>query len=146
MAFQDIEGQIVWKVHFSSAQEKVFQALTTDEGRGKFWAERTTERQGMIEFNILNYPKYNAKIIERKPTELFSIEYFGTTVTFRLSKAPNNETDLTLIVTVQDELLKREMTAGWVSVLMAMKAAVDFDVDLRNHDPRRVWENGYLDN
>ena len=38
------------------------------------------------------------------------------------------------------------MTAGWVSVLMAMKGAVDFEIDLRNHNPERVWENGYLDN
>ena len=39
-----------------------------------------------------------------------------------------------------------ETTAGWVSALMAMKAAVDFDVDLRNHDSKRSWKSSYCDN
>ena len=38
------------------------------------------------------------------------------------------------------------MIAGWVSVLMAMKAYVDHGVDLRNHNENRVWSNGYADN
>jgi hypothetical protein len=29
---------------------------------------------------------------------------------------------------------------------MAMKAAVDFGVDLRNHDESRAWNSGYADN
>lgn len=37
------------------------------------------------------------------------------------------------------------MTAGWVSVLMAMKAAVDHGVDPRNHDEERPWVRGYAD-
>jgi hypothetical protein len=28
----------------------------------------------------------------------------------------------------------------------ALKAAVDFGVDLRNHDPARTWETGFVDN
>ena len=39
-----------------------------------------------------------------------------------------------------------DVTAGWVSVLLALKAAVDFGVDLRNHDPQRSWEHGYAEN
>lgn len=35
------------------------------------------------------------------------------------------------------------MIPGWVSLLMSMKAAVDFGVDLRNHDPERAWEQGF---
>jgi hypothetical protein len=30
-----------------------------------------------------------------------------------------------------------EVIAGWASVLLALKAAVDFGADLRNHDPQR---------
>jgi hypothetical protein len=33
-----------------------------------------------------------------------------------------------------------------VSVLLALKAAADFGVDLRNHDPARTWWQGYCDN
>jgi hypothetical protein len=35
--------------------------------------------------------------------------------------------------------------AGWASVLLALKAAVDFGVDLRHHDPERTWDQGYGD-
>jgi hypothetical protein len=35
--------------------------------------------------------------------------------------------------------------AGWVSVLLALKAAADFRVDLRSHDPQRTWSQGYAD-
>jgi len=29
---------------------------------------------------------------------------------------------------------------------MALKAAHDFGVDLRNHDPELTWDQGYVDN
>jgi hypothetical protein len=32
------------------------------------------------------------------------------------------------------------------SVLLALKAAVDFGVELRNHDLNRTWDQGYGDN
>jgi len=39
-----------------------------------------------------------------------------------------------------------EPCAGRVSVLLALKAAVDHGVDLRNHDRERTWVQGYADN
>jgi len=41
---------------------------------------------------------------------------------------------------------RTEVMAGWVSVLMSLKAAVDFGIDLRMHDPERHWDNGYVEN
>jgi hypothetical protein len=29
---------------------------------------------------------------------------------------------------------------------MALKAAADFGVDLRSHDPARTWDQGFVDN
>ena len=146
MSFQEIENTIEWKVHFASPIIKVYEFLTTDKGRNKYWAEETKEENGFVEFTILNYPKYKAKIIEKIPQKLFRIEYFGTDVTFQLTKTDNNGTDLHLTALTPNKKVKNEMTAGWVSVLMAMKGAVDFGIDLRNHNSERVWENGYLDN
>ena len=34
---------------------------------------------------------------------------------------------------------------GWIPVLLALKAAVDFSGDLRNLDEHRSWEAGYVD-
>jgi hypothetical protein len=28
---------------------------------------------------------------------------------------------------------------------MALKGVMDYGVDLRNHDPMRTWEQGYVD-
>jgi uncharacterized protein YndB with AHSA1/START domain len=146
MSFQEREGQILWKVHFTSSIEKVYEALTTDRGRITFWSEESTEKEGIIEFTFLNYPIIRSKILEKTPPKLFRIEYFETEVTFKLEKTSDQGTDLTLINLVSDEALRLEMTAGWVSVLLSMKAAVDYGVDLRNHDKKRTWDNGYLDN
>jgi hypothetical protein len=41
---------------------------------------------------------------------------------------------------------RTEVTAGWVSVLMSLKASVDFGIDLRNHDPQRTWDEVYVEN
>jgi hypothetical protein len=147
MAFQDKAGEINWKVHFSSSIEKVYEALTTDDGRKTFWAEGTVEKNGYIEFSILNYPKYQSRIVAKNGRDLFRIEYFGTEVQFQLvTTKDDNGTDLILTAKTDNENVKNEMTAGWVSVLLAMKAAVDFGVDLRNHNPDRAWNNGFLDN
>ena len=41
---------------------------------------------------------------------------------------------------------RSEVLAGWVSVLMALKASVDFGIDLRNHNPKWTWDEGYVEN
>jgi hypothetical protein len=38
-----------------------------------------------------------------------------------------------------------EVHAGWLNVLFPLKAYVAHGVDLRNHDPRRTWDEGYAD-
>jgi hypothetical protein len=55
-------------------------------------------------------------------------------------------TGLTLTDTGVSPLDRTEVIAGWVSVLMALKAAVDFGVDLRTHDPMRNWDSGFVEN
>jgi hypothetical protein len=52
---------------------------------------------------------------------------------------------VTLVHDVPDEW-HAEVNAGWVSVLLALKAAADHGVDLRNHDAARTWSQGYCDN
>ena len=124
----------------------MYEALATDQGRAAYWAERAPERDGAIEFHILNYPPTRGRILERQPPRRFALEYFGTVVTFVLEHDGEGGTDLSLVAEVPDESSRMEFAAGWVSVLLAMKAAVDFGVDLRNHDAERSWSQGYADN
>lgn len=146
MNFQDKSHTILWNMHFRSSPQKVFDALTTDAGRAKYWAESTQEKDGHVTFHIYNYPPFTGKILTKEAPRLFELEYFGTTVKFDLKNDGHTGTILHLRAEVSDDTLREEMTAGWVSVLMAMKAAVDFDVDLRNHDPDMAWAQGYADN
>ena len=146
MGFQNEDGVIRWEMHFHSPPDKVYEALATAEGRAKYWAESAEEDNGVIEFNILGYPPFNGKVLETIPGKMYKIEYFGSEITFNLHSDQSSGTDMELNATNVNESMKYEMTAGWVSVLMAMKAAVDFGVDLRNHDEKRTWTQGFADN
>lgn len=146
MPFQSERGTIRWKVHFRSSPETVFDALATDAGRARFWAEAAPEVDGVITFHILNYEPFSGRILLRREPEIFKLEYYGTVVEFSLSGDGRGGTDLSLLATEVDESIRMEMVAGWVSVLMAMKAAVDHNIDLRNHDELRAWGTGFLDN
>ena len=146
MSFQSEPGTIRWKMHFTSPQEKVFAALATDSGRARYWAESAPEVNGTITFHILNYEPFSGSVLNRKEPSLFALEYFGTVVEFSLQGDGQGGTDLSLVATQVDESIRMEMVAGWVSVLMAMKAAVDHGVDLRNHEASRSWGDGYADN
>ncbi len=146
MPFQSEPGVIRWKVCFSAPIEQVYDTLDSDAGRARFWAESAVERDGAIAFDILNYPPYSGRILGRVPPHRFALDYFGTRVEFTLTKDRDGGTELALLATEVDDTVRAEMTAGWVSVLMAMKAAVDHGVDLRNHDARRSWQQGYVDN
>jgi uncharacterized protein YndB with AHSA1/START domain len=146
MPFQTQAHAIHWRMHFSSSPEAVYKALATEDGRARFWAESAPETDGTITFHILNFEPFSGKVLSKLPGKAFELEYFGTRTRFELAGDGVGGTDLKLIATEVPESYRMEMIAGWVSVLMAMKAAVDHGVDLRNHDSSRAWEQGYADN
>ena len=136
-----------WKLRFKSSPQVVYDKLSTDEGRASFWAESAIEQDGVIHFVFPNQAEWKGRILKNEPPHLFKVEYYGGSITtFKLDPDGLGGTDLTLTdqgVPVED---RSEVIAGWVSVLMALKASVDFGIDLRNHDPRRTWDDGYIDN
>jgi hypothetical protein len=87
------------------------------------------------------------RVIENHPPSSFAVEYLGGSVaTFALADDGTGGTDLTLTDAGVPEEDRLETTAGWVSMLLALKATVDFATDLRNHDPSRTWDAGFVDN
>jgi hypothetical protein len=147
MTFQSDPSIVRWKLHLKSPPQVVYEKLSTNEGRDSFWAESAREQDGMIHFVFPNQAKGKGRILENKPSERFQGEYYGGSITtFELHPDVSGGTDLTLTdhgVPAED---RTEVIAGWVSVLMALKASVDFGIDLRNHDPRRTWDEGYAEN
>src|SRR5207249_8785522 len=85
-----------------------------------------------------------SKILQNEPPKRFVFEYFGgSKVTVDVSDDGAGGTDLTLRA---EAVGSDEERPGWVSVLLALKAAADYNVDIRNHDIKRTWDQGYCDN
>jgi uncharacterized protein YndB with AHSA1/START domain len=138
---------IRWRLHLASPPEVVYRALATDEGRARFWAESAIERSGAIDFVFPNGLTWRGEVLAADPPSRYSVRYFGgSRTTFELAPAGDGGTDLTLTDEDVPSGAWQETHAGWLSVLLALKAAVDFGVDLRNHDRERTWDQGYVDN
>ena len=121
--------------------------LSTDRGRAMFWAESAVGSEKRIEFKFPGGQSWVGRILESTPPHRFVIEYFGGSVTtFELVDDGKGGTDLTLADKGVRNDWRGEVIAGWVSVLMTLKAAADYSIDLRNHDPNRTWEQGYAEN
>lgn len=147
MAFLPDPGAIRWRLHLRSSPAVVYRLLATDEGRAHFWAEEAVESGGEIVWRFPNGLTARTRVLEAVPPRRFAVEYLGGSVaTFELADDGAGGTDLTLTDAGVAEADRIETTAGWVSVLLALKAAADFAVDLRSHDPRRTWDQGYADN
>jgi len=138
-------GPIRWRMHIPAPPERVYRALDSDQGRASFWAESAVEHDGVIEFKFINGIEFGARIVERVEPRRFALEYFEGVATFELNESDRGGTDLLLIhegVSIEEW---NETHAGWLNVLFPLKAMLAFGVDLRNHDPARVWEQGYAD-
>ncbi len=139
--FQSNPDVIEWRIHFQSPPERVYEFLTTDAGRAQFWAESA------VDFVFPNGWTWRGPILEQVPNEKYVVEYFRHSVTtFELQDDGKGGTDLRLTDANVPPDDHTEVIAGWVSVLMQFKAAVDYDIDLRNHDPRRTWDEGFAEN
>jgi uncharacterized protein YndB with AHSA1/START domain len=147
MSFQEDPDAIRWRLHLRSPVARVYQALATDEGRAGFWAESAVEHDGVIRFVFPNNVVWDGQIIRAVPPHTYAVRYYGNTVTtFELTDDGRGGADLTLTDSGVPPQYRAEVIAGWVSVLMSLKAFVDFGVDLRGHDAAKHWDNGYVEN
>jgi uncharacterized protein YndB with AHSA1/START domain len=146
VGFQENGTAIRWRVHLESPPDRVHRMLATGEGRRRFWAEEAEEKDGHIEFRFLDGSMLRGRILENAPPARFAVEYFGgSTARFELRGDGRGGTDLTLRETGIPEGCRLQNLPGWVSVLLALKAAVDFSVDLRNGDRERGWDRDFVD-
>ena len=143
------EGKVdvSWRLHLKSAPSVVFRLISSDEGRARFWAESAVEADGLLHFIFPNGQRWQGKVLEVEPPRRFSLEYIDNTVVIlELKGDGRGGTALQVTNRGIGRESADEVMAGWVSVLLALKAAVDFGVDLRNHDCRRTWDQGFVDN
>jgi len=126
-----------WKVHFRSGPSDVFRALSTPAGRSRFWAVEAGEANGVIRFALPDGRTDDARVEEAVQDRLYRVRYFGSTWRFTLVPDESGGTDLTLSSDDPQD------GTDQVSLLLRLKASVDFGVDLRNHDDGRTA--GYVD-
>ena len=137
---------IQWRIHLRSPPEQVHEHLATAEGRSRFWAQSANQEGDQIEFVFSNAQRLQSTVLENDPPHRFALSYFGgSRVTFALESDGAGGTDLTLTEEDVPPDEREANLAGWASVLLTLKAAADFRVDLRNHDPARTWGRGYVD-
>ncbi|MGD2078653.1 MAG: hypothetical protein PVH18_09740 [Chloroflexota bacterium] len=142
----DLPDQIQWRIHLISPPEKVFATLATERGRSTFWAAEAPEIEGAIHFKFVNGMAFESNVLQRQAPSLFAVEYFGgSRAEFRLIDDGAGGTDLTMTESQVPEENRLVHLSGWIPVLLALKAAVDFAIDLRNNDPKRAWADGYVD-
>lgn len=140
------DGSIRWRLHLRSAPATVWELLASAEGRARFWALRAEERDGRIRFEFRDGSVVEGEILEKRRPERFTVTYFGgSEVRFTLRPDGDGGTELELHETGVAESDRLDDLAGWVSVLLALKAAADFGVDLRNESAERRWRDGFVD-
>jgi uncharacterized protein YndB with AHSA1/START domain len=142
----DTDGTIRWRMRLASPRERVFEFLTMGRLRARFWALSAQDRRAAIEFHFANGAQLTSRILERVPPSRFALTYFDdTVVTFELMPDGEGGTELLLTERGVAEAARADSHAAWAAVLLALKAAADHGIDLRNHDERRTWDRGYVD-
>lgn len=136
--------EIKWSLHIERTPKEVYEILDSSFHRSKFWAESAEEHYGEIHFIFINGMTHVARILERRSPEEWSIEYFGGRCSFRMDPDGSGGTDVRLTHEYGGSDL-HEVSAGWLNVLLPLKAWTQFGIDLRNHDPCRTWDQGYVD-
>jgi uncharacterized protein YndB with AHSA1/START domain len=141
------ERAIQWRVHLEAKPGDVYALISTDEGRRRFWADSADEVEaGIIEFRFRSGDQWRGTILRREPPRIFALTYLGgAEVTFDVDPDPAGGTVLTVTETGTRPEEWLDNYAGWVSLLLTLKGALDFGVDLRNGSPSRSWRNGFVD-
>lgn len=135
---------IDWRVHFASAPEAVWQAWVTNAGRERFWAQTSRDTETGFGLGFVNGEALDVEVVEAVPPDLLVFRYFGgSTVIVELAPDGKGGCDLRLRETGAPDPIGNH--AGWVSVLLACKGAVDFGIDLRSRDAVRSWDAGFVD-
>lgn len=85
-------------------------------------------------------------VVRQDPPYVLEIVYFGTPTRLVVQASGEHATELRVTASSIPPGDLVEIAAGWVSVLLNLKVAINFGKDLRNHDPTRTWVDGFIDN
>lgn len=134
-----------WQVYIKARKSEVYKYLTEDNLRERFWVEKSETNGHNVVFQFPNGVTTVCNFLSQTPDTQVKLTYFDTLVEFDLQELESG-TVLKLSNTGISDTDYEEILAGWVSVLLSLKAAVQFNVDIRNHDARRCWDQRFVEN
>lgn len=140
-----MEREIFWRLHCASPPEKIYELWSTNAGRASFWAEESGSSPSGFVLRFIEGTMESCAVLAAEPPRRFAFTYFGSQVLVELAPDGKGGTDLSLSNRGVAQAEYEEVHAGWLNVLFPLKAAADFGVDLRNHDPSRSWRQSYVD-
>jgi uncharacterized protein YndB with AHSA1/START domain len=135
---------MLWRLFLKSSRERVWKALVESEQHCKYWCEASKQTAQGFELRFINGQVASVSIVSADENRILAFEYFGSRVTITLQPAAGG-IELALVNEGVPAGEWPEVYAGWLNVLLPLKAWVDFGIDLRNHDPKRTWEQHYVD-
>lgn len=146
MTIQHGPNDLRWRVHLHATPEAVYQRLSTDAGRESFWAESSKALNDEVSLAFPDRSTATVKILLERPPHVLEVDYCGVATRFVLQRAGDEATVLEVTASNIPAHDTVDLAAGWVSVLLNLKAAINFGGDLRNHARARTWIDGFVDN
>lgn len=133
---------VSWNVHLNSSVSKVYEYIATDAGRRLWWSSKSDEKDGYLNLSFGRF-----RILRKIPDKEFSFNYLDdTTARFLLTACESGGTDLNITETgISSEDHWLQNYPGWVEVLLVLKGAVDFGIDLRHGKNGKTWEDDFVD-
>lgn len=139
-------GVLRWRVILPASREQVFDVLMTDAGRCRFWAESSNQRGDRVDLRFADGTGTVLEVRSVLRPATIEVRYFGTPTTFALQALTPASTLLEVTADDVDPADQIEVAAGWVSVLLCLKAYLMAGIDLRNHAAPHSWRHGFVDN
>jgi uncharacterized protein YndB with AHSA1/START domain len=146
MGIQVTADRLRWRVHLSSSPQEIYRLLATDSGRECFWAESSEASGDQVLMVFPDRSWTTMRVLEAAPPDRFVVDYFGIETTFEIDAVDVNSSVLRVTASSVPAGEVVDVAAGWVSVLLCLKAFVKFRYDLRNHEPSLTWNEGFVDN
>jgi hypothetical protein len=131
VAFRAAVSVIVWRLHLASPPALVYDFLGPDESHSYFWAVSESEPHLAHTDGSL----WHNATVEREPQRRLALHYVGGSVTtFDLVDDGDGGTFLQLTDMGAPAEDRTGVIAGWIALLLALKATVDFSANLGGHD------------